>query len=518
MVKFSLSKAVLVVILATGLSKLLGFVREMAMAAAFGTGTENDSFLMALTLPNIVVYSLIAWALTTTLIPVYTEVNTNEGEAAGILFVSRALNIVTIFTLLISILGFIFADQIIGLIALGFSESSRLLTIQLFRILISIIVFSSIVAVFTGYLQANMRFLAPALVAVPMNLIIIGFLRILSDSWGVYSLAWGYLIGTAVQILVLVFSAMKAGYKYRFSIALENQYIKKMTTLILPAAIGGAVGQISQVVDRFMAAGLQRGSISALHFSFKLILFPHDVFILSLSTVVFPVLSQAISNSNPELFRKTLGNWIQIMFSLVIPVTVGFVVLQIPLTQLVYERGSFDQGSTLFTAAALQFYALGLPAFGLRNMLNRAYYAVQDTRTPMINGIIAVILNIILNILLIKPMGHAGLALATSLSGTAAVLLLVRDLSSKKLLSMNLKQIVITGKILASSLIMGFVVQKIYLPLSGAFSTYKYGFEAGCIVSVAVGAALYFSGLFVLFLPDIVNKRMNALAMMKEGS
>lgn len=512
--KFNAFKAVSTVAIATALAKVLGFVREMTMAALFGTGMENDAFLMAFTLPNII-FGMIAGALATTLIPVFTEVKSKDGAESAQKFINNVITISFIFTFALSIIGIIFAEKIIEVIAAGFPTETKGLTVQLFRILVPLITIMSLVAVFTGYLQANFHFAMPAMVSIPMNVIILSFLWYFSSKWGIVSLAWGYTIGTSAQVLMLLIPAIKQGFKYKVNFMVNDPRIKQVGVLIVPVVIGTAVTQINALVDRFLASGLCEGSISALHFANKLVLFPHGVFILALSTVAYPTLSRTVASDDQEEFKRVLKRWINIMLMFVIPMTVGFIALQKPVTQLVYERGSFNSSSTALTAVALQYYSLGLPAFGLRDLLSRAFYSIQDTKTPMINGVIAVIINIVLNIILIKPLGHGGLALATSISGTVTVLLLIWSLHRKSLLEFNTHQLIYLSKFTIASLIMGFVVSNSYKYIYSLLNKTVFGLEISGIITILLGTFVYFVVLALLFLPEIYVKKISIMQYIK---
>lgn len=514
MLSFNPFKAVGIIAIITIIGKVLGFLREMLIANSFGTSLENDAFLMAFTIPN-AIFGLIAAALGTTLIPVFSEAKVNNGESGSLRFINKILTIVVGLSIILVMIGFVFSEEIINVIAHGFSQSAQDLTIHLFKILLPLIVVMSVVALLTGYLQANLHFNTPAMISIPMNLITAGFLWAWAEKWGISSLAWGYIAGTSIQIILLLIPSVKLGFRYKFILDFRDQHVKQVGLLIVPVIIGSASGQISVLVDRFMASGLPEGSISALHFANKLILFPHGVFIVSMCTVAYPVLAKFYVEVKINEFRDTLMKWIIIMFMIVTPITAGFIALQQLLVRVVYEHGTFNAQSTVLTATALQYYVLGLPALGLRDLLNRAFFAIHDTKTPTAYGILAIILNIFLNIVFIKTLGHGGLALATSVSSTFAVFLLIIHLATKGLVKINSSHIIAIFKFILSSFLMGVIIKRFsdWLLLSNNNSYLSN--ELICILSILLGIVVYFVSLIILFFSDVVGRKFDITSFLR---
>ncbi|MDD3654249.1 MAG: murein biosynthesis integral membrane protein MurJ [Desulfotomaculaceae bacterium] len=506
MQKYEALKAVAIVVIATCCGRILGFVRELVIAARYGTEAENDALIVALSLPDIIL-GIIAVALSTTLIPIYIEARNKRGESLGQNFISALLIIVVCLTILISLLAYFKAFSIIDVLASSLPEETKLISAKLFIILIPITLLTSVISIFGGYLQANALFFIPAFISIPLNLAVVSSTLFLDEEIGIYAVAWGYLIGTLLQFLIVCLFVLKKGFHFTLNISEAQSLLKQAVILLIPVLIGSSVLQLNVLARNYLAAGLPEGSISALYFADKLMLFPHSVFILSLSVVAFPSLAEAVALNNQEEFIDSLKKWVNILLLLVMPLTIAFVVLNTPIVQLVYEHGSFDSRSTVLTSQTLQFYALALPAYGLRELLSRAFYSLKDTRTPMINGVIGVAVNIILSYCLVGKMQHRGLALAAALSATITVVLLFNDLEKKGIQLINLELVKNFIKYSGYSAVMGVTVYLFYRYVGGVSF---YSEEIGLLLCIFLGCALYFAAVAILS-PEIAGVQIGRL-------
>ena len=305
------------------------------------------------------------------------------------------------------------------------------------------------------------------------------------------------------QILIQFPGIKKSGYQYRFFIDIKDQYIKKIFYLILPVLVSIAVNDLNVIVDRSLASTLIEGSISALNYSNRLNSFILAIFITAIATVLFPMLSKEAAKESHETFKKLIRNGVNIILLITIPATVGMIVLTQPVVRLAFERGAFDPVATQMTSAALLFYSLGLVGMALRTFMERVYYSLQDTRTPMLNGIFAVGLNIVLNFILIKSMAHSGLALATSIATTVTTGSLIYGLK-KKIGSLGLSKLVKCGfKSLISSLVMGVLVYLTYYPLESKVLGNTMLELAVLLGVISLGAAVYLIIIYLLKVDEI---------------
>ena len=432
-------------------------------------------------------------------------------------FTNNVFNIVIAMCIVLAMLGFIFTEELVKVFAMGFEGQTLKVSIDFTRITIIGIVFTGLSYVMTAYLQIKNNFTVPGLISVPKNIIIIVSI-ILSVKYNPYIMIWGTLIGIATEFLFQFPFAIKSGYKYQPYINMKDKYIKKMSWLIGPVLIGVAVNQINTMVDRTLASTLVEGSISALNYANKLNGFVMAMFITSVAAVIYPMLSKLSSEENKEKFISSVVQSINSVILLVIPISIGAIVLATPIVKLLFQRGEFDVRATSMTAIALIMYSIGMVAFGLRDILGKVFYALQDTKTPMINGAIAMIMNIVLNIILVKYLQLAGLALATSISAIVCIFLLFGSLK-KKIGYFGQDKIIKTMiKSILSAVVMGIVTYFIYNMISNLLGVGFIKEVISLVVSVGIGAVTYAILVVLLKVEEIniitsmMKKKLNKVA------
>ncbi|HLR20781.1 MAG TPA: murein biosynthesis integral membrane protein MurJ, partial [Tissierellaceae bacterium] len=427
MKKKSIAQSATMIATFTLISKVLGFLREVLIASRFGSSMETDTYFVAMT-ATVIVMGTIGGALNTTLIPIFSEIKQSGGREAQKNYLNNILNLIFLTTVVLGLIAFILSPMIIRVLAKGFEGGQFNLAVKLNRTGLPIIVFLGFTYVFSGYLQSNEIFGPHAIMGIPYNLVFLIYLLFFSNKSNISTLMVVSVLASLTQVLIQVPAVRHSGYKYSLRIDMEDPYLKKAIFLVVPVLLGSAVHQINAIVDKTLASELVKGSISALTYSSRINELVISVFVMAITTVIFPMLSQAFSQRNKKQVKDILNKGVNIILLITIPATIGMILLAEPIVRIFFERNAFDSQATLMTSGALIFYSIGLVGSSLRLMLNKVFYSFQDTKTPMINGGIAVLLNIILNLLLIKPMGHKGLALATSISAIIATLLLFIDL------------------------------------------------------------------------------------------
>lgn len=438
----------------------------------------------------IVIFSSIGGTLSTTFIPMYCNIKRILGEEKSLKYTNNIFNIIIGICIILAIIGMIFTKQIVKVFAVGFEGETLKMSINFTRVLMLSIVSTGLSYIMTAYLQVKNNFTIPGLVSVPKNIVIIISI-ILSTKYGTYMMIWGTLLGLCTEFLFQLPFAIKSGYTYQAYINIKDEYIKKTFILIGPIFIGIAVNQINTMIDRSIASTLAEGSISSLNYANKLNGFVTAIFIASITSVIYPVLSKLSSENDNEKFIDTIVKSCNSIILLVVPISVGAIVLSTPIVRLLFQRGEFNMEATNMTSIALAMYSIGMIGFGLRDILSRVFYSLQDTKIPMINSVVAVIMNIVLNIVLSKVMGHAGLALATSVSSIICIVLLFNNLNKKvgyfgqdKIFKTILKSFI-------SAVVMGTVVYFYYGVLNNIVGK---GFvnELLCLfVSITVGFIVY---------------------------
>lgn len=456
----NIAKNTIILMIATILAKVLGFVRELVLASCYGASMYSDAYITAMNIPQ-VIFAIIGAAIVTTFIPMYFEVKSELDEKKALEFTNNSFNIVALICIILAIIGIVFAEPIVKIFAFGFDAKTFDIAVKFTRVIILSIVFIGASYMMTAYLQIKNNFTVPGLIGVPKNLIIIVSI-ILSIKFGPYIMIWGALIGTMSEFVFQLPFARKSGYKYKLYINVKDKYIKKIIYLLGPIIIGVSVNQINAMIDRSLASGLAEGSISALNYANKLSGFVIALFITSIGSVIFPILSKLQSEDKNEVFIESVRTSINSVIALIIPISIGAITLSRPIVKLLFQRGAFDSRATEMTSIALIMYSLGMLFFGLTDILGKVFYSLKDTKTPMVNGTIAMIINIILNLVLVNYLDLAGLALATSISSMVCVMLLFRSLKRKISYYGQYEILRTTIKVIISSTIMMFVTKSTY--------------------------------------------------------
>ncbi len=467
------AKATIGLFIVTMISKVFGFARETILVSVHGAGMVTDAFITSMNIPT-VIFSTIGSALATTFIPMYYTVEKDLGKEGTDKFVNNIFNIIVIISLLLSIIGYIFSDELVKIFAMSYTGEKLKLASEFTRIMIWGMVFIGLSNIMTCLMNINSKFIVPSLTGIPFNIIIILGIY-LSAKYDVRLMPIFTLVGMASQFLFQVPVLYKDGYRYKFYINIKDKYIKKMLILVIPVFIGVGVNQLNTVVDKTLASTLGNGIITILNSASILNTFVIGVFISSIQSVVYPLLSKLSSEGNGKAATSIIRKSVNVVIILMLPITIGIIVLSVPIVQLAFERGKFDHNSTLLTASALSYYAIGLTASGLRNILGNVFYSFGDTKTPMRNGMTAMFMNICMNLIFIKFMGHCGLAFATSISATICILLLFISLKKKIKYFGQDKILITTIKSIIASLIMGIVVYIVYkiLSIGGIYGTKK---------------------------------------------
>ena len=510
------AKATIGLMIATIIAKILGFGRELVLASSYGASIYSDAYITAINIPT-VLFSIIGSTLGTVFIPMYFQVNRDLGEEKVLNFTNNVFNIVIVICIFLAIIGFIFTEQLVKVFAMGFEGKVLKITIDFTKITIIGIVFIGLSSIMSSYLQVKSKFTITGLKTLPKNIIIIVSI-ILSVKYNPYIMIWGALIGFIMEFLFQLPSVIKNRYKYQPYINIKDKYIKKMSWLIGPVLIGVAVNQVNTLVDKNLASTLVEGSISALNYANKLNEFVMALFITSVGAVIYPMLSKLSSEDNKEKFTSSVVQSINSVILLVIPISVGAMVLATPIVKLLFQRGEFDATATSMTAIALTMYSIGMVAFGLRDILGKVFYALQDTKTPMINGAIAMVMNIALNIILVKYLKIAGLALATSISAIVCIFLLFGSLKKKMGYFGQDEIIKTTIKSIISAVIMGIVTYFAYNMVSNLLDVGFVKEAISLVVSVGIGAITY--GILVILLKvdevniitSMIKKKINKIA------
>lgn len=497
------AKSVAIIIIFSFGGKLLGFIREMLIGAKFGSGSETDIFFTALTAISLFTM-IITKSINTTMIPVLSEVEITEGKNGKISHTNNLLNIVSLISFIIIALAWILAPTIIRIIAPGFYEAEQFkLAVLMMRIGLPTIFLAGIQGVFRGYLQSELMFSESALVGIPLNLTYIFFLLFLSGFFGIKGLMATSVLAVLSQILLQIAGIRKTEFRYEFIFDFKDKYVKRILYLIPPILLSVGIGDLNKIIDKALASTLIEGSISALNYANRLDGLVRGLFIAAIATVMYPMLSNEANKDNYDGLKKVTINGINIILLITIPATIGMIILANPIVKLAFQRGEFDTTATYMTVGALIFTVVGMVGASLKTLLNNIYYSLQDTKTPVINGFIAVAINVVFNLILIKPMAHRGLALATSISAIVSSIILIYGLK-KKIGSFGFMKSLKCGfKSLAASIFMGIAVYFIDITLANIMESGTLSEFITLLISVGIGALIYFILIYLFKIEEV---------------
>lgn len=405
-------------------SRILGLVRELVLAGLFGAGRGMDAFFMAFRTPNMLRDLFAEGALSMAFVTTFSKKIEIEGPEAAWRLASKVATLVAVFMSAVCVLGILCAPWIIALIAPGFDADKAALTVLLARIMYPFILLVSLAALVMGMLNARHVFAAPAFASSFFNLSMIsvgaGLGWLLDPSFGekaLLGLAAGALVGGLLQLLVQIPSLLKLGYRYRPDFLWRDPGVRQVLTLMAPALVAASAVQVNVLVNSVFASMLGDGPVSWLQYSFRLMQLPLGVFGVAIATVTLPLISRSAARNDIPEFRGTLARGLRLALLLTIPSAVGLACLAEPIISVIYERGRFDAADTVATAAALQFYAIGLVAYSALKVITPAFYALDRKTTPMFVGFFAIASNLLLNWFFTfrLGLGHRGLALSTGL-------------------------------------------------------------------------------------------------------
>ena len=423
MKKLTLSTARLAVLMAvlTAVSKLLGFVREMVLANYFGAGPVTDAYIMAQSIPNNLMAAVIS-AVGTSYLPAFSAKNEKEGREAADRFTSQLVDLQLLIIAAVVALGCLLARPLISVFAPGFSGETADLTAWYLRFAFFVLFFSVLTYIFGAWLNYKGVFLPQIVYAVAANLVLITVV-VISASTDRRLLIIGPLASAALTGTAHFIRAKKEGFRYTPDFSL-SEGVKEVIGLAVPIFIGGYVSQINLAIDKILASGLAEGCVSALNYANQIIGSISGLTVTIFVTILYPRLNMAYVQGDHERMSDLSERGIRLIWILAVPLSFGLICYAPDVIRLLFERGAFSAAATKLTSSALVFYSIGLAFLSLNTLITKIYYSMHDTKTAVKCSAVSVLLNIVLNLALVGPMGHAGLALATSISYMANTALL----------------------------------------------------------------------------------------------
>ena len=456
-----LSKAAGTVSGMTLVSRVFGFFRDMVFAMAFGSSPSADAFFVAFRIPNMQRRILAEGAMTAAFIPVFTETLTKKGESVAWKLAANLFNILILVLSSASLLILIFSPAVITVFAPGFiDEPGKFeLTVKLTRCMAPYLFFIGLAAFCMGILNTLKVFALPAAAPISQNISMILSVLFISPLMDepIIGLAIGVVVGGALQLLIQLPAVLKKGMHFEKTLNFKQKEVFKIVRLMGPVILGLAVYELNIMIDTLIASLLPGGSISYLYYGNRLVQLPLGIFAVALGVALLPTLSSQAAKGNLKELVQTLGFSIRLILFITIPATVGLIILREPIINSLWERGEFLASTTDGTAIALLYYSIGLCAYSGIKIIAPAFYSLQDTKTPAKIGIYSMILNTVLNLILMGPLQHGGLALATSIAALFNVALLIYYLRKRLGLMGGRKILRSTIKMAFAALAMGII-------------------------------------------------------------
>ncbi len=454
----SIAKSSGIIGAATLLSRVLGFIRDIIIARLFGVYVYAQAFVIAFKIPNLFRDILAEGAANSAFVPVFSEYYAKRSKEELWELANVVLNLLLVVLAALTVIGIVFAPVIVRLIAPGFSDDPYKLqtTIRLSRIIFPYILLISLASYCAAILNSLKHFTVPAFAPCLLNISIIVFALIFGE--GIRGLSMGVLIGGLLQLVVQIPLLYKRGFRPRFFKGFSHPGARQIMKLLAPRLASTSIYQLNNFVDSIFgsfAVIVGEGGVAILYFAYRLVQFPIGIFSNSLSQAILPTFSTQVLEENHNNLKRTLSWGIRTIIFIMLPASVGFMVLSRMIIQVLFEGGRFDVYATNQTADVLFYFSIGLVAYGVSKVIQCCFFALKDTVTPAKVAFLALLINIALNAALMFPMKVSGLALATSISGIISCLVLFIILR-KRLGGFGVKQICISIiRIAAASLAMG---------------------------------------------------------------
>lgn len=415
--KPALARSAAIIAAAFVVSRVLGLFREVIVAYHFGTGGISDAYVAAFRIPDLLFLVIMAGSFGSAFVPVFAGfMGRGEHERAWRL-ASAVLTWSVLLVAAMAALIFILAGPLVRYVVVpGLEPQFQETTVNLMRLLLLSPMLLGLGIASKGILEAQDRYVLPALAPLVYNLSIIAGGLFLVPYFGIYALAIGVVVGAACHFAVQVPGLVRSGIQFSPTLDRTTEGLSTVWKLLLPRVLGQAAFQINFIVVTFFASNVNNGAAAALNFAWQLLMLPHGVLALSISTVIFPSMSRLYDQGRLDELRAMFFQAMRPLFFLTVPASIGLYAFREPIIRVTLRFGSFDERSVQLVASAVAFFAMGLVFYAFVEVLTRVFYAMRDTKTPVIAGLATIALNIVLCAVLVGPLGIAGLALSLSLT------------------------------------------------------------------------------------------------------
>ncbi len=486
-----ITSAATLIFLVFGLSRLLGYLREVVIANTYGTSPSLDDYQVAFRVPDLLFNLLLAGAISSAFIPVLSEhLAKNEPERARAI-AERVLNTGLLLLTAGAAALFLAAPLFVSLTAFGYRAADQELIVRLTRIMLLQPIFLGAGGLVIGVLTAHRRFVGQSPAALLYNAAIIVAAAFFAPRYGITALAWGVVAGAVLHLGVQLPSLWRTGWRPQLDLGWSDEGVRKVGRLMFPIALGLAATQVNFFVDTVLATQLPHGRVAALKYADTVAQVPLGTFSAALAYVLFPFLARDAALAALDRLRQRVALALRLNLFILVPASFGLATLGQPIVALLFQRGQFDPESTRQTAFALVFFSLGIPAQAATALLVRVFYALQDVVTPLRLSAIVIAVNLLTNLVLVRVLAQGGLALGTSVAATINAILLGRILL-QRLGGLEVRRIAATvGRALAGSVPMAVAAGATYHWGLGMSAGSPLGQPAALGAALAAAAAIY---------------------------
>ena len=485
-----MKKIIIIVIIFNIISKITAFFREVSLAYFFGATSLTDAYLIAFSIPTII-FGIIGSGILNGYIPMYNHIRESSNSYNARRFTNNFINVILLFSFFVFTLGFFFSSTLVKLFSFGFDKN----TLEIASFYTKISIFSIfpiiLVSIFSGFLQVNNKFLIVAFISIPTNFIYIIGTYIAYKSSNFTILVFFTCLAVFFQFIFLYPFVLKSKFRYSFKINIYDKNLHSLLILGIPIIIGTSLEQINALIDRTIASTLGTGTITILNYAAKLNGAMLSLSVIAVLNIFYPKFSRLVSENKIDLLRVEIKHIINMIFIFSIPVMFGIIALNEEITLFIFEKSNLDKDSIWATAKCFSAYSLCFVALCLRDLAIKVFYSFKDSKTPVINSSIGIVLNIILNIILSKYFGIIGIAMATSISTIFITTLLLLNLKKYKI-NLDKSNKIVFFKVSLASIFMFLII------FSSKSFLYSFAIYKRIFLYFLIGGATYFLIIFFL--------------------
>lgn len=482
-----------IMVAATLLSKVLGLARDSMLTAFFGAGIESDAFFTASTIPTTLFDVVVGGVISATFIPVFNNIMAEKGKDEAMSFVNKFVTMIICITVLISIIGILLRTPLVHFMASGYEPEKQALAANLTAIMFPMIIFTGLAFSFVGLLQSFGEYNIPSIISLVSNAAIIVYYITLGKKFGVYGLAVTMIIAWSLQFFIEVPWIKKFGVKYRPDFRFKDKYIVQAIKLAGPMLIATWVQPLYTLVNSKLASNID-SAVTYIQQSSRLYLVVTGVVSFVVTNLIFPKLAQAIADKRDEDAKKLFSISIRAMFLVVMPLMAGFMVLSGPVSGMIYGLGKMTETGVISISVLLKYYSIGMIGLAVNEVLSKTFFSMQDSKIPMRNSILSMIVNVVLAYLLFPFLKANGLALATACGSIYNAVLNAVSMGRKHPGMLRKQDCITVLKVLLATAVMAAAVYMVYgliSPIFGGLIGNLIGNAIICVICGAVGVIVY---------------------------